>query len=103
MTTYSLSDHYASQTPDQGLWTSVFKTGEGSIRPLAGSIPVRLRHTWDSADDSNISDLCTTSDIEQRVSPATLRIVTSLTDPDDGTELLRSPQVSAHSLPMETI
>ena len=45
----------------------VFKTGEGSIRPLAGSIPVRLRHTWDSADDSNISDLRTTSYIKPPV------------------------------------
>ena len=25
----------------------VFNTGEGSIRPLAGSIPVRLRHRSD--------------------------------------------------------
>ncbi len=27
----------------------VFKTGEGSIRPLAGSIPVRLRHHWQNS------------------------------------------------------
>jgi len=27
----------------------VFNTGEGSIRPLAGSIPVRLRHHWQNS------------------------------------------------------